>query len=146
MDVRLIDFDIAYPVHHVAPTEARPSGSLGFMAPETIDGTVTDRTRADVWATGCVLMELVSGTDWFHTHWLGLYRRALPQRASSPFGLDMADRLPALVKTVHDACEDVRTQRVLTEALRVDPVARPSSVELLAQLRSGEGSGVTGPT
>jgi serine/threonine protein kinase len=57
--VKLVDFGIARAMTGAETRVGRPKGKLAYMAPElTISGTVVDR-RADVYAAGVVLHELL---------------------------------------------------------------------------------------
>ena len=47
-------------------------GSPGFYAPEVATGDY-DPWKVDVWALGCVALELLTGRDWFEEYWLQHY-------------------------------------------------------------------------
>jgi eukaryotic-like serine/threonine-protein kinase len=84
-------------------------GTAAYMAPEQAGGKVVDK-RADIWAFGCVLYEMLAGRQTFHgesvVDILGAVVRAEPEWS----------RLPA------DMPENVR--RVLRHCLEKDPASR----------------------
>ena len=57
--IKILDFGLAQLAEHTDP-DGVIAGSLGYMAPEQLDGTAVDH-RADLFALGCVLFELLSG-------------------------------------------------------------------------------------
>ncbi len=77
--VKILDFGLAKLVGDGAPSSraadslaatamtemGRVLGTVGYMAPEQVRGEVVD-TRADVFALGCVLHEMITGTAPFH--------------------------------------------------------------------------------
>jgi len=66
--VKVLDFGLAKTVEvDEAPTATRPGmvvGTPAYMAPEQAAGTAVDR-RADIWAFGVVLVEMLSGKQVF---------------------------------------------------------------------------------
>ena len=50
-------------------------GSPGFYAPEVATGDY-DPWKVDVWALGCVALELLTGRDWFEEYWLQHYHNS----------------------------------------------------------------------
>jgi len=80
-------------------------GTAAYMAPEQARGRVVDK-RADIWAFGVVLLEMVTGRRVFQ-------------------GEDLTDTLASVVK-VDPNLEDVppRLQRLLKKCLQKDPAKR----------------------
>jgi len=110
--VRITDFGIA--ILQAAPVSHSLTGTPAYMAPEqrTIGATLSPQT--DIYALGLVLYELLVGQHPFR-HSGGGARPALPS---------------SLVASV-----DPQLERVIMDALSIDPVARPASAtEFAAQL------------
>jgi serine/threonine protein kinase len=84
-------------------------GTPAYMAPEQIRGKEVDR-RADVWAFGVLLYELLTGRH--------------------PFRRDSVQATLAAVLTEEPDCQGLpaRVQRVIRECLRKDPQERLSSI------------------
>ena len=130
--IKILDFGLAK-TSEAAPQPGNPSisptlslgmteagvilGTAAYMSPEQARGKPVDQ-RADIWAFGVVLYELVTGRRLFE-------------------GEDLADTLAAVVKTDPDITaipEPIR--RVLQRCLQKDPNKRLrhiSSVELLLE-------------
>ncbi len=65
-EVKLIDFGVAKATDRLERTETdHVKGKLAYMAPEQISGSAIDH-RADLYAAGLVLHELLSGVSPFH--------------------------------------------------------------------------------
>jgi serine/threonine-protein kinase len=84
-------------------------GTAAYMAPEQARGKTVDK-RADIWAFGCVLFEMLTGT------------RPFP-------GDDLTDTIAAVVRAEPDwralpAVTPVGLRRLLTRCLKKDPKAR----------------------
>mmetsp|Transcript_24176 Transcript_24176/g.55610 ORF Transcript_24176/g.55610 Transcript_24176/m.55610 type:complete len:676 (+) Transcript_24176:252-2279(+) len=145
--VKLIDFDLCCRVGQVGPKDM--AGSLGFISPEamTMMNNVTDQTTTDVWASACVLMELVMGRDWFSEYWLNIYREfpkieAAHRRAAQ---LDFESRLDKGAKRVCRACKTAPTEFVLANSMHIEPTERYTAAELLRHLDQLERPGLPGP-
>lgn len=64
--VKVVDFGVARAAHQEHLTVPGViKGKLAYMPPEVLRGALPDR-RADVWAIGCVLWELLTGMRLFH--------------------------------------------------------------------------------
>jgi serine/threonine protein kinase len=65
---KLLDFGLAKDVHagagHDTTTDGVILGTCAYMSPEQVRGKSVDR-RADIWAFGCVLFEMLTGTRAF---------------------------------------------------------------------------------
>jgi serine/threonine protein kinase len=98
--VRVLDFGLATFVDALKLTiENAPLGTVAYMAPEQIRGMQAD-ARTDVWATGAVLYEMLTGHPPFrgsHTEAIGYAVRnesATPIRAERP---DVPEEVEQLV-------------------------------------------------
>ena len=114
---KLADPAVSSTVHAtMSPTLSRHAtmagvilGTAAYMAPEQARGKTVDK-RADVWAFGCVLFEMLTGT------------RAFP-------GDDLTDTIAAVVRAEPDwralpLPTPVGLRRLLTRCLKKDPKAR----------------------
>lgn len=132
--VKLVDFGIAelrYPeMADSAGTPDRPNtassggrapGTLGYMAPEQIDGRETD-CRTDVFAFGAVLYEIFTGHP------------AFPRRGPNPgssLALDSPQPISELNPTIPPALDSL-----VARCLKLDPSERWESVSMvLSNLR-----------
>ena len=101
-------------------------GTPDYMAPESLDPIAVD-ARADLYALGCMLFEMVTGT--------------VPYPAATPFGIlrrHRDDPLPVLDDAIHPEL------RALIHALLAkSPADRPSSAGLVAERLGLIGSGTT---
>ncbi len=143
--VKILDFGLAKPLHPVrspsgateAPTVPPDTaagvvmGTVGYMAPEQVRGLPIDQ-RADIFAFGCVLYEMLTG------------RRAFEGRTP-------ADTLSAILKD--DPVPMSRTrhaipaalQRVVGRCLEKRPEDRFQSAHELALALDVAGGGISGP-
>jgi serine/threonine-protein kinase len=111
---RLVDFGQA---GSAADRPARPTGSPAYVAPEVVAGRSVD-ARADVYSTGCVLYELLTGAAPFAAdNVAATLRQHLQARVPRPAGVPRA------------------TARVVTRAMAKDPADRQQSAgQMLAEL------------
>lgn len=114
--VKVADFGLV----HVLGDPARPTvaGTLRYMAPEQLLGARVD-ARADVFALGAVLFELVSGQQAFPGDDPELAQRVKRGQVAE---LSTARILP------------IRMVRALKSALSRDPAQRPTDAAALARL------------
>jgi len=131
--VKVLDFGLA----KLAEQEGAPAstqtvglaGTLGYMAPEQIEGQPAD-TRSDIFAFGCILYELLSG------------RRAFP-------GETITAALSATVTTEPKPLEGVpeRLDELVRRCLRKDPERRFQHIDdvkvELEELKQAEGGAAT---
>ena len=117
--VKLIDLSIAR-----APGRGRPgSGTHAYMAPEQVTGSrLTPAT--DVWGTGVVLFEAITGRLPFVTHADSSGTDRYPQMNALAPAVVSLRRVPAPLSAILDAC------------LVADPDHRPLLAELAAVLGS----------
>jgi eukaryotic-like serine/threonine-protein kinase len=129
--VKVLDFGLAKAVSGVGPSAADPAlsptitspaqltamgviiGTAAYMAPEQARGKAVDR-RADIWAFGCVLFEMLTGT------------RAFP-------GDNVTDMLAAIVRAEPDfsilpADTPPAIRRLLRRCLEKDPRRRLQAI------------------
>ena len=122
--VKVLDFGIAEP-HVNGPagdvaTLTRGStlelaivGTLPYMSPEQLRGQAGDQ-RADVWAFGCVLYEMLTA------------RRAFPEELFTDVIASILQCEPAWDRL--PASTPVRVKRLLKECLSKDPAGRPVTI------------------
>jgi eukaryotic-like serine/threonine-protein kinase len=152
--IKLLDFGLAKTVAAVAPSGAAPLvtspptmttpltaqgtmlGTFQYMAPEVIEGEEAD-ARADIWAFGCILYEMLTG------------RRAFVGKShASLFGAILKEDVPpvsAVQPLVHPALD-----RVVRTCLAKDPNQRVQSAhDLLLNLQwiaeGGSAAGLPAP-
>ena len=113
--VKVLDFGLAKSTAEVEVTADSPTmllstvgmilGTAGYMAPEQARGTTVDK-RADIWAFGVVLYEMVTGTRLFERE-------------------TITDTLAAVIKEEPDLVKaPARVQRLLRKCLEKDPKRR----------------------
>ncbi len=135
--VRVTDFGIARSLTDPDLTETRGVlGTAAYLAPEQAAGQRVDG-RADVYATACVLVEMVTGRPPF----VGDTAVAVAHQQVSAVPPSLAE----LGADVPPALEEV-----VARALAKDPAARPATpgelaAELLAAVRSAPGPAGTAP-
>lgn len=116
---RLLDFGLAQLRAGPAPVrETSGSGTPPYMSPEQWNQAVPD-ARADVWATGLLLFEMLTGEHPFARFSL----QALRERVIS------AEPMPSLLERRPDLPEEVAL--LVASALSKDPARRPASGEVL---------------
>lgn len=115
--VKIVDFGIAGLVNNLSMDKI-DIGSLRYMAPETLSGKTTKIGPAiDIWALGCILFGLVTGTLPFHgkttieirTAILNLYYR-LPSEME--FSLDFKDLISRIL--ILDPNKRIKITDILT--------------------------------
>jgi hypothetical protein len=128
--VKVIDFGIAKLTHQVGPGDSATLtmagallGTPAYMAPERLRGESYDG-RADVYAVGIMLYQMLSGRLPFHStvpgYWLNPDHGARAPSAPSKFEPDVPVELDALVLS----------------AMSNDPERRPTAAAMAASLRS----------
>jgi serine/threonine protein kinase len=133
-------------------TQGTILGTIQYMAPEQIEGREAD-ARTDVWAFGCVLYEMVTGTRAFEGATPASLMAAILERQPAPFKPTAAavpPRLWDIIRTCLEKNPDDRWQsaRDLARELRWSaspasqvtaeaPVALPTTISRRAWLVSG---------
>lgn len=112
--VKLLDFGIARA--ETAVLGGRVDGKLAYAAPEQLAGAPADR-RADLWALGVVIYELLSGV--------------VPFAAADPVAMLDATRAGRPVPLGARRPEAARAEAIVARAMLSDPEARWPSAEAL---------------
>jgi hypothetical protein len=112
--VKLLDFGIARA--ETAVLGGRVDGKLAYAAPEQLAGAPADR-RADLWALGVVIYELLSGV--------------VPFTAADPVAMLDATRAGRPVPLGARRPEAARAEAIVARAMLSDPEARWPSAEAL---------------
>ncbi|MDP2315803.1 MAG: protein kinase, partial [Pseudomonadota bacterium] len=125
---RVTDFGVA---KLLDPDEAHPStlpglpvGTPGYMAPEQLRDASSVDGRADLFALGCILYELVCGARPFADKDLRTYAAALTTGSFVPPAERDSTLPPGVVRAI-EAC------------LQLDPDARPADIDALLALLDG---------
>ena len=133
-EVKILDFGVAKLAGHSGSTGTGfVAGTVAYMAPEQIEGTGID-ARADVWALGVVLYEMLTGRNPFERDHVHAAVAATLAVEPQPLSLALPDLPAALGKLVADAlCKDpdqrlgsAREFRDRLESLR--PASRESAL------------------
>ena len=114
VSLKIIDFGTSVPAEN--PEERLVTGSPGYASPEQLDGQIDVDARADIWAVGIVIYELVTGKRAFEARTLVDARAAVkgspPPPMSSPHGA-----VPPELETIVRCClENDRAKRFPTIA------------------------------
>jgi serine/threonine protein kinase len=116
--IKVIDFGVARTTKDPALPDGAIVGTPAFMAPEQWRGAPVP--KSDVYALGCVLYELVTGT--------ALFSGALPQLMRAH-----CEHLPER-PSVRCPSLDPELERLIIRALAKDPAMRPTMADLDAEL------------
>lgn len=126
--LKVLDFGIAKALD-VAEVPAMTAsnaflGSPRYMAPEQVQNARDVDTRADIWALGAILFELLSGRPAFDQPSVAALLVAICTQPA-PTLRSIRPEVPTPIAELVAAC------------LRIDPAARPASVQELAQRLRG---------
>lgn len=138
IDVKLCDFGLS--------VKTRPGlvltdfcGSPGFFAPEMIVHNGYFGDKADVWSTGCILLELILGHERFCDAWMSAYDFDVLQDK-----VRFEDMINSAVAALPDALEFPRDlKNFVLQFVKIRSSERPTIAELcrhtwLSEVFSGE--------
>jgi eukaryotic-like serine/threonine-protein kinase len=109
--VKVVDFGIAKAANQEHHTKTGTiKGKFAYMPPEQLKGAVLDR-RADIFALGIVLYELVTGQKPFESNSDAMVLQAILYEPMRPASMVRADTPPALQKIIDHALEKNRDAR-----------------------------------
>jgi len=136
--IKLLDFGLAKVIAPTGATEAGATltmaaavtarhtvlGTPQYMAPEQVEGRETD-TRADIFAFGCVLYEMLSGRRAFDGRSVSSVMAAILEREPAPFAT-AGPQLDWVVRRCLEKDPDARFQSIHDIRLELD---RPGVVQ-----------------
>lgn len=131
--LKVIDFGIAKPLRNTQEAQRLTGGVIGtpmYMAPEQCMGKAIDE-RADIYAMGCILFEMLTGVAPFSARTLGVQ--------SEPGLVELfACHLSSPVPTLHDILPDGKdvptaVNEVIRIAMAKEKEGRFASVEALSR-------------
>ena len=156
VSVKVLDFGVArFLTGHADATEAKSGltnshsfvGSPAYMSPEQLTSPDDVDTRADVWALGLILYEMLSGSQPFKAPTLAVTCTKILQQSVPP--LARTDVAPELAQALERALEKDRERRFASVlelcavlAPHGSPAARASLTEIEA-VQKRDGSGTT---
>jgi len=115
--ITVIDLGLAWREGMTRHTDTGAAvGSVGYMAPEQIEGRAVD-TKADVWALGVMLYEMIAGKRPF--------ARPRPAEEAAAALLGTCPKLSAADRRVGEDLADL-----VARCLALDPDTRPAAAEL----------------
>ncbi len=123
--VKIVDFGLARLASASGSTQSiSTAGTIGYMAPEQTMGRVADQ-RADIWALGIMLAEMVTGRNPFHRETPAATVFAILNEAPGPL-----DEAEVPIELLH----------IIYRALSKEPATRYATCrELLADLKEFRG-------
>ena len=95
-------------------------GTLAYMSPEQLDGTVEVDRRTDVYALGCIVHEMLSGTNPFAA-----------DKPQAVLGRKLTGEIPNLAEIRADV--PITVHRVVARALSTDPSGRFVTADLFVE-------------
>ncbi|SEM26358.1 adenylate/guanylate cyclase [Stigmatella aurantiaca] len=118
---KLLDFGLAWLLADASPTPSMAGvGTPAYMAPEQWRGEPPD-TRADIWAAGLLLFELLTG------------ERPFPKMGSRDFQARITSEEP--MPSVRERCPELPEEvvRLVASSLAKNPLERPATGATLLQ-------------
>lgn len=125
-DLKLCDFGLSTEFHKKIPLSDF-CGSPGFFCPEMITNGVYYGDKADIWSTGCILLELILGHEKFCSMWMGPYDYGVMQDRDQ-FKKEMHAAVASLKTELHFSSE---LNDIVVKFLMLDAVARPQAITLI---------------
>ena len=104
-------------------------GSPGFFAPEMLLNESYSGDKADIWSFGCILLEMILGSEKFCDIWMSAYdKKSLSSLNKENFRSLIKDALHILPNLV-EFSDDLKD--FILKIFHLNPSERPSSEELL---------------
>ncbi len=155
--VKVLDFGISkstLPTEEKAATASLTApntllGSPQYMAPEQVRNAKTVDGRADVWALGVILQELITGAPPFAADALPMLYAKILSEPPTPMR-KLAPDAPAGLGDVVARClakePELRLASVADLATALAPFAPPGSEKAIERIRRALGGGAPGPS
>ena len=131
---KLGDFSLVA-ARHQGPGEElmdpSPSGTPGYSAPELINHVHFDE-KADIWALGCILHELLIGKPLFGNNWeVAAYAEKANLGTESDILQPFRNELFSRLGSISEWRDRMVVESALPGMLRVSPKDRPSASDLI---------------
>jgi len=138
--IKIMDFGLASLAGRSKLTKSGTTlGTPAYMAPEQLEGRDVDR-RADIWALGCVLYEMLAQRTPFDAEYEQAIAYGILNEAPEPVSAQRADVQPEVDRIIAKALAKGREQRYQhADDLLVDLRA------LAEELKSDRSPGLSGP-
>jgi serine/threonine protein kinase len=125
LNLKLCDFGLTESMERTHITKRNNGGSPRYMAPELFDSKTKITEKVDIWAMGCIFIEILGGTlpyDGINTL-ADLTREMLMNKRTPTLPRDGPDNIKVVIKSCHN----------------FDQKLRPSSRSVFEQLRESKG-------
>ncbi|MEL7368279.1 MAG: protein kinase, partial [Myxococcota bacterium] len=127
--VKLLDFGIAKVSGRQITGQGELVGTPAYMSPEQLNGGFVD-ARADIWALGLILYEMVSGQKPFSTSSIEVLMYQIMAKTPAPLA-DVPETLNALLARALERDDDQRYQRMADLKADLERIRRPANRALL---------------